>query len=937
MVSSAPVRLYTWVDVEERLSELALGDGWPTWLLEVDAWWDGLQMEVVDGTEPGTVLAWLEDEKCFGPGSVSRVGGAPALLFDGPSQDPAPTLPIEIGAGRGGSDLRRLPRLRERRIVRELADPLPRPGSDQFVSGVQVLAFHSFKGGVGRTLHAVALADHLARRGSRVLLVDADLEAPGITWMYQEQGGQMDFAYEDFLASLHGSVGEDRTRAVALAASYLPNQQIGRHPGGGAVLVLPASRRGLLTPPRIDPGDLLTPDRSRYFVSEALAELAESVRADVVIVDLRAGSSELSAPLLLDPRIQRVFVTTLSGQSLSGTARLIRQLGRRAPSVHGTDPVSSVVITQFRHDAHREQVEAAQQNLSDALADSVGIVPEESVEDKPALLDTDLFTPPLLSPFNENLLALPPQWDGVVTAIERSELRETLSALVPEPPVQDAPSPEEQRIDVRDRRRHLASSAEDLVYAENQGLTSATGFLATEPLRRLVGDHRTEPPIALVLGAKGAGKTFTYAKACAAREWRRFAEQSDVADVTLDASIVPVLEPDSLQQNQASLTTQTLRDTFAEQHGGTAATTIDIRDTLSRALSALPAEDTLQWRSMWLRCLAMAAGADVSERSPEDALVALGGRVRAVFVIDGLEDLLQKLDSEVKRTALRTLLIDTLNWLRALRGRPLGIIAFVRRDLVNWAVQQNSSQLAARYKSYALRWDSTDALRLTVWIASQAGALDKPGVDISDIAEDDLPKILVPLWGWKMGSEKSREARSHLWVPAALADYNKQVQARDVTAFLAESAKLSQGSGNSRWTDRVLAPSAMRTALARCSQIKIDAIKTENQDIGKLLARLQSRGATVTVPFTLDDVGLTTDEADALLTAGVFYFDDSSGRYRVPEIYRHGLGFNSSPKARVLNPWGPGARGSLGAVPRPDRRERPAPRSPGERAGPADA
>ncbi|MFJ9555098.1 KGGVGR-motif variant AAA ATPase [Nocardiopsis sp. NPDC101807] len=901
LVSSAPVRLYTWVDVEERLSELALGGGWPTWLLEVDAWWDGLQMEVVKGTEPSTVLAWLEDEKCFGPGSVSRVGGEPALLLDGPSQDPAPALPIDIRAGHGGSDLRRLPQLRERRIVRELADPLPRPGSDQFASGVQVLAFHSFKGGVGRTLHAVALADHLARRGSRVLLVDADLEAPGITWMYQEQGGQMDFAYEDFLASLHGSVDEDRTRAVALAASYLPNQHIGRYPGGGAVLVLPASRRSLLTPPRIDPGDLLTPDRSRYFVSEALAELTESAGADVVIVDLRAGSSELSAPLLLDPRIQRVFVTTLSGQSLSGTTRLIRQLGHRAPSIHGTDPVSSAVITQFRHDAHREQVETAQRNLSDALAGSV-IVTEESLEDENTLLDTDVFTPPLLSPFNENLLALPPQWDGVVAAIERSGVRETLSALVPEPPVQVTPSPEEQRIDVRDQRRHLASSAEDLVYAENQGLTSATGFLATEPLRRLVGDHRTEPPIALVLGAKGAGKTFTYAKACAAREWRLFAEQSDVSDVTLDASIVPVLEPDSLQQNQASLTTQTLRDSFAERHGGTAATTIDIRDTLSRALSDLPADDTLRWRSMWLRCLAMAAGAEVSDRSPEEALVALGARVRAVFVIDGLEDMLQKLDSEVKRTALRTLLIDTLNWLRALRGRPLGIIAFVRRDLVNWAVQQNSSQLADRYKSYALRWDSTDSLRLTVWIASQAGALDRPELDISDIAEDDLPKILVPLWGWKMGSEKSREARSHLWVPAALADYNKQVQARDVTAFLAESAKLSLGSGNSRWTDRVLAPSAMRTALARCSQIKIDAIKTENQDIGKLLARLQSRGATVTVPFSLDDVGLTTEEADALLTAGVFYFDDSSGQYRVPEIYRHGLGFNISRKVRVLKP-----------------------------------
>ncbi|MCY4656841.1 MAG: ParA family protein, partial [Gammaproteobacteria bacterium] len=43
-----------------------------------------------------------------------------------------------------------------------------------------VVTFYSFKGGVGRTMALVNTAVHLAQNGRRVLLVDFDLEAPGL-------------------------------------------------------------------------------------------------------------------------------------------------------------------------------------------------------------------------------------------------------------------------------------------------------------------------------------------------------------------------------------------------------------------------------------------------------------------------------------------------------------------------------------------------------------------------------------------------------------------------------------------------------------------------------------------------------------------------------------------------------------------------------------
>ncbi len=43
-----------------------------------------------------------------------------------------------------------------------------------------VITFYSFKGGVGRTMALANVGLELARTGRRVLLVDFDLEAPGL-------------------------------------------------------------------------------------------------------------------------------------------------------------------------------------------------------------------------------------------------------------------------------------------------------------------------------------------------------------------------------------------------------------------------------------------------------------------------------------------------------------------------------------------------------------------------------------------------------------------------------------------------------------------------------------------------------------------------------------------------------------------------------------
>lgn len=64
----------------------------------------------------------------------------------------------------------------------------------------KLVSFYSFKGGVGRTTTMVMSAIELAKRGKKIVLIDLDLEAPGIASLFPEdaisQYGVLDFLLE---------------------------------------------------------------------------------------------------------------------------------------------------------------------------------------------------------------------------------------------------------------------------------------------------------------------------------------------------------------------------------------------------------------------------------------------------------------------------------------------------------------------------------------------------------------------------------------------------------------------------------------------------------------------------------------------------------------------------------------------------------------------
>lgn len=173
----------------------------------------------------------------------------------------------------------------------------------------KVVSFYAFKGGVGPTTALTAFALHLVELGRSVVVVDLDLEAPGVGALLQSQ--DRDLGVVDFLIEEH-----IQPSAVPLDRFY---QTVGPPvaSGAGTLRVFPAGRLGfeyLEKLGRIDiQGLMADAGAARSLLRRLLDRVRSELRPEVVLLDVRAGLHDLG------------------GISLSGLSHLELAFGLHTP------------------------------------------------------------------------------------------------------------------------------------------------------------------------------------------------------------------------------------------------------------------------------------------------------------------------------------------------------------------------------------------------------------------------------------------------------------------------------------------------------------------------------------------------------------------------------------------------------------------------------
>lgn len=873
------IRLYTWVDAEEVLIRRQKQNDWPNWLVWARTYWDGLTMGIRPGTQE-QAKNWLSEiydprfrnnsqsdslESHIILESVSRNTRILPILFEETLEEP-PNPRLTPSLSRPGVLWPPSKNIEPPAIMPSDFPP--------------VVAFHSFKGGVGRTTHTIAVAKALTEKKQKVLLVDGDLEAPGISWLFDRRLPNAPVSFADLLALAHGDPSPDAETAIQLVADRLQDALI------DGMFILPSFRSTSgFTSLEIRPEHLIQGSENPFLLTNILGSLGKSLGVDVVLVDLRAGLSELATGLILDPRVYRIFVTTLSGQSISGTIRVLELIGERSLSTREEDPLPALIFTQVPEE----------QRLTDLV-----IEPEKKLlEAATPFLGEDSELLRVITPFADSLLVLPPTWEELMTKLMRSGLVDAVSPLLEWLPSQSGETIQENlpSSNLKQQREQLKDLAGRLIYAETAEIDN---FLATIPLKRLASDHRRQLPITVVVGAKGSGKTYTFLQIVRRQNWQNFVHATG-DKFESQALISPILASKNLNHNALKIV-QDVRVKTSQLLGfSQSQDSNSIRDRIREYLTNNLHEG--QWRERWLDVIAWGVGfKPESEGAGRELTQYLFDKKQQLIVaIDGLEDLFQNFDNDSnQQTALRALLQEVPDWLGQQPARPLGIIIFVRRDILLAAVRQNAAQMMARYQPYALKWNRDEALRLVAWVTKQAIYNFNINLDrLQDMSEDELTDSLVSLWGKKLGSAKSKEATSVRFAIAALSDFNGQIQSRDLVRLLNIAAEKSIN--DTKWPDRILAPKAIRDALPECSKNKIKEIEIENTALKNIFTKLRELPeANRKIPFTREETQLSTEEITTLVNNGVVIREGDE--YYMPEIFRLGLDFalKGGARPRVL-------------------------------------
>lgn len=188
-----------------------------------------------------------------------------------------------------------------------------------------LVAFYSFKGGMGRTTALSLFAMSRAMQGDNVVAVDCDLDAPGLESILipasQPPYGVVDYLIE---APVLGKCPDDLSDY-----SYLVD--LGAQRTSGSLRVFPSGRLDenyLGKMARLDfETDETVPRGERHPLEELLVQIRESLKPDWILVDSRTGFSETSGMLLSGICDFHVLFGVQSEQSWDGLTYAIRKLG----------------------------------------------------------------------------------------------------------------------------------------------------------------------------------------------------------------------------------------------------------------------------------------------------------------------------------------------------------------------------------------------------------------------------------------------------------------------------------------------------------------------------------------------------------------------------------------------------------------------------------
>ena len=199
----------------------------------------------------------------------------------------------------------------------------------------QILTFYSYKGGTGRTMLLANVAWIIATNGYKVLVIDWDLEAPGLHLYLQpfltdtalhDTPGIIDFVRDAAKKIVTRMDPAKATTARLTNSLSLENYIVGldyEFPSDGLIDFIPAGRQSALYAQRVN-----TFDWENFYARLGGGKILQAARDslrheyDFILIDSRTGVSDTSSICTVQRPDKVVICFTLNRQSIDGAGSI---------------------------------------------------------------------------------------------------------------------------------------------------------------------------------------------------------------------------------------------------------------------------------------------------------------------------------------------------------------------------------------------------------------------------------------------------------------------------------------------------------------------------------------------------------------------------------------------------------------------------------------
>lgn len=221
-----------------------------------------------------------------------------------------------------------------------------------------ICTFYSYKGGVGRSMALANVADRLSRYGLKTLIVDFDLEAPGLERFFpidmqasRDNPGLLDLliAYKEAMSQV---VGRSTREFQKLERFIFPVYY--ELPGGGSLHLLSAGMRGNDEQLSNYAYQLRTFDWQEFYFDWGgelfFRWLAREIgkRYDIALVDSRTGVTKMGGVCAYQLADSLVMFCAPNAQNLQGTREVLRNFNSERVRALRRDRTLQVLVAPAR-------------------------------------------------------------------------------------------------------------------------------------------------------------------------------------------------------------------------------------------------------------------------------------------------------------------------------------------------------------------------------------------------------------------------------------------------------------------------------------------------------------------------------------------------------------------------------------------------------------